>query len=64
MLLSFAIKLGGLYIALSTFSAAQPNAVIVALAAFMMAGAEISEDTILNLVGRMFGRPASDEKKP
>jgi hypothetical protein len=55
LLVSNAIKLGGLYVALKTVSGPAPSAVTIGLAAFMMAGAQISEDTILNLVDRMFG---------
>lgn len=50
------VKLGGLGIALhEAFGPAQPRVVEIALAAFMMAGAQVSEEAILNLVQRMFG---------
>jgi hypothetical protein len=55
LLVSNAIKLGGLYVAVRAVSEPNPNAVAIGLAAFMMAGAQVSEDTVLRLVGRMFG---------
>lgn len=55
LLITNAIKVGGLYLALKTAAEPAPNALVVGLVAFMMAGAQVSEDTILRLVGRMFG---------
>lgn len=55
LLVTNAIKVGGLYVAVKTASETTPNAITIGLAAFMMAGAQVSEETILGLVGRMFG---------
>lgn len=56
LLVTNAIKLGGLYVAIHTAATeANPNVVLIGAAAFMMAGAQVTEEQILKLIGRMFG---------
>lgn len=52
-----AIKVAGLYIGVREIilRGASPNAVVLAYSAFMMAGAQLSETTILALIERFFG---------
>ena len=58
LLVTNAVKVTGIVIAIQdVFSKPDPNAAVLGLAAFMMAGAQISEDTVLRLVSRMFGPP-------
>lgn len=64
LLVTNAIKVGGLYVAIKTVSEPTPSAITIGLAAFMMAGAQISEETILGLVGRMFGAHQQHEQHP
>jgi hypothetical protein len=54
LIVTNAIKLGGLVIVFIEVSKPAPSAIFLALSAFMMAGAQISEDTVLNLVKGMF----------
>lgn len=55
------IKLAGLVIALEEiFGRARPDTISMAVAAFMMAGAQLSEDVILNLVSKMFTAPSPE----
>lgn len=62
LLVTNAIKLGGLYLALRTaITEPQPNVVQIGEACFMMAGAQVTEDAILRLVGRMFGAHEAHE---
>lgn len=51
------IKLAGLYVGVHEIAvhSASPNAVVLAYSAFMMAGAQFSETTVLNLTERFFG---------
>jgi hypothetical protein len=56
LIVTNAVKVGGLLVVLNeAFNKPQPRTVDIAVAAFMMAGAQISEEAILNLVSRMFG---------
>jgi hypothetical protein len=63
LLVTNIIKIGGLYVALRTATQPTPNVIEIGLAAFMMAGAELSENAILNLAGRMFGGGGSHENQ-
>lgn len=60
------IKIGGLVIAVVEVTKLEPSPLFLALAAFMMAGAQISEETVVKLVGGLFGMhhtpPGSSEK--
>lgn len=50
------IKIGGLYLAVRAgVTEPNPSPLQIVEACFMMAGAQVTEDAILNLVGRMFG---------
>lgn len=49
------IKIAGLYVGVRSAIQPSPNAVVLAFAAFMMAGAQLSETTILALITRFFG---------
>jgi signal transduction histidine kinase len=63
LLVSNAIKLGGLYIAVRTaVTEPTPNVVLIAAAMFMMTGAQVTEDQILKAIGRMFGMPEQERK--
>ena len=63
LLVSNAIKLGGLYITVHEIATQpQPRLSVIAVALFMMSGAEVSEDTVITLVSRMFG--AHTEHRP
>lgn len=64
LLVTNAIKIGGLYVALKTAAEPAPSAIIIGLAAFMMAGAQVSEESILKLVERMFGHGGAHHPAP
>lgn len=56
LIVTNAVKLTGIAIAIhEAFTKSNPSATILALAAFMMAGAQISEDAILRMISHMFG---------
>ena len=56
LLITNAIKLGGLVVALNeAVGHDQPRALVIGLAAFMMAGAQVSEEAFLGIVQRIFG---------
>lgn len=55
LLITNSIKLGGLIVAMyEVFTQPQPPAIAIALAAFMMAGAQVSEDAVINIFAKMF----------
>jgi hypothetical protein len=58
LLITFAIKLGGLVVVMyEVFSTRSANrAEILAVAAFMMAGAQLSETLILGAIDRLVGK--------
>lgn len=58
------IKIGGLVIAIDELTKLQPSPLFMALAAFMMAGAQVSEATIVKLVGGLFGIHSSSSESP
>lgn len=49
------IKIAGLYVGLRAAFQPTPSAVVLAYSAFMMAGAQLSETTLLALIERFFG---------
>jgi hypothetical protein len=49
------IKLAGLFIGVRAGLMPTPSAVVLAFSAFMMAGAQLSETTILAMIERFFG---------
>lgn len=51
------IKLAGLYVGVHGAVQPTPNAVVLAYSAFMMAGAQLSETTIMAVIDRFFGKP-------
>ena len=55
LLVTNIIKLAGLYIGVGAALRPTPSAVVLAYSAFMMAGAQLSETTILALIERFFG---------
>ena len=55
-----ATKIAGLYVGVRAALMPTPSAVVLAFSAFMMAGAQLSESTILALIDRFFG---TDRKK-
>lgn len=58
------IKVAGLILAIkAAFSKTQPPALEFALAAFMMAGAQLSEQAIMALLGKLFA-PATPPDAP
>jgi hypothetical protein len=56
LLITNITKLAGLYVGVHAAVASTPNAVVLAFSAFMMAGAQLSETTILAVIDRFFGR--------
>lgn len=50
-----AMKLAGVYVGLRAALQPTPNAVVLAFAGFMMAGAQVSESAVLGVIDRMFG---------
>lgn len=58
------IKLGGLAIALKAISHPPPDSIELALAAFMMSGAQVSEQAFLRAIGSFLGREAEKPGKP
>lgn len=56
-------KLAGLYVGLRAATAATPNAVVLAFAAFMMSGAQISEHVVIGLLETLFGATSHEEGK-
>lgn len=55
------IKLAGLVLAVDeVLVQPQPRALVLGVAAFMMAGAQFSEEAVLLALGRFFGASASD----
>jgi hypothetical protein len=74
LVVSNLIKLGGLILAYkAAFVSAHPSPVVLALAGFMMAGAQFSEKTILGLAGHFFAfdvrqgedtAPTADDEDP
>lgn len=67
LLVSNAIKIVGVWVGLKAATAARPDAVVLAFAAFMMAGAQFSENMVLGIVDRMFGKsqpPEPDKPSP
>lgn len=58
LIVTNSIKVAGLVIAVKTaFAPTQQAALEFGLAAFMMAGAQLSEETVMKLVDRMFMGP-------
>lgn len=56
LLVTNAIKLAGVYVAVHEIvSQATPRALELGVAVFMMTGAQVTEEAILNLAGKMFG---------
>jgi hypothetical protein len=57
------VKLGGLYVGIHELAvhSASPNALVLAYSAFLVAGGQLSETTILSFIGRFFG--VRDEAK-
>jgi hypothetical protein len=54
------IKLGGLFLAIhEVLTQVQPRLAEIGVALFMMTGAQVSEEAVLKLAGRMFGMPES-----
>jgi hypothetical protein len=51
------IKLGGLYVGVRELvvHSASPNTLVLAYSAFLVAGGQLSETTILSFLGRFFG---------
>jgi hypothetical protein len=49
-----ATKIAGLYVGVRAALMPTPSAVVLAFSAFMMAGAQLSETTILALIDRFF----------
>ena len=57
-------KLAGLVIAVDQAFGVHPRTTLIALAAFMMAGAQFSESVLINAIGRVLGSShAPDEKE-
>jgi hypothetical protein len=56
-------KLAGLYVGVHEIGthSGSPNAVVLAYSAFMMAGAQLSETTILALIEKFFGMKGGDK---
>lgn len=65
LLVTNCIKLGGVYLVLrAVVTEAQPSVVQMTVACFMMTGAQVSEDVVLRLVGRMFGAHEQHHEPP
>jgi hypothetical protein len=65
LLVTNAIKLGGLWIAVHEIATqAQPRLTVLAVALFMMSGAQASEEAVLKLAGRVFGSHAEPHNGP
>lgn len=54
LLVSSSIKLGGLYLIFKSAAAPPIDPLVLAEAAFMMSGAQVSEGTILRMIDRFF----------
>lgn len=63
LLVTNAIKITGVWIGLKAATAARPDAVVLAYSAFMMAGAQLSENVVLGVVDRVLGKPVSREEE-
>lgn len=57
------IKVAGLYVGVRAGIRAPVDAVAMAWSAFAMAGAQLSETTILRLVERFFGQGSVEDRK-
>jgi hypothetical protein len=55
------IRLGGLTLGINAGLRAAPDPRVIALAAFMLAGAQVSRATIMELVSRFFGLSSKDD---
>lgn len=58
------IKLAGLGIAVREVLRTDRDSAVLALAAFMMSGAQLSEDFLLNMIERFLGSSATPEPEP
>lgn len=58
------IKVAGLYVGVRAAVAPTPNAVVLAFAAFMMAGAQMSETTAMAFVERFFTGSVKPKEAP
>jgi hypothetical protein len=57
------IKIGGLYVGVHAALAVTPNPITLAFAAFMMAGAQVSETAIMTFIERFFGVDKGADQK-
>ena len=55
-------KLAGIALGMHEGFQATPDARVIALAAFMLAGAQVSETALLALIERFFGLPSREEE--
>lgn len=61
VLITNATKLAGLYVGVKGAVVTSPNAVVLAFAAFLIAGGQLSEGALLSVIERFF---AVEAKKP
>lgn len=54
-------KLGGFVLGMHEGFSSTPDPRVIALAAFMLAGAQVSETLLLALIDRIFGRPPPED---
>jgi hypothetical protein len=57
-----AIKIAGLYVGVHEALQDTPDSKVLVFAAFMMAGAQISEEVLMTFLGSFFGRNDRDRK--
>lgn len=62
LVVSNGIKVGGLFVALKAISHPPPDSIELALSAFMMSGAQVSEKAVLRMISGFLGR--EEAKKP
>lgn len=62
LIVTHLIKLGGIALGIHEGFRGTPDARIIALAAFMLAGARVSRELVLELVSRFFGVSSKDPK--